>query len=154
MEVRIKYTRIINVEAIYTASRLFFFLFTRAYAETIVSCGETNGQAYYFETPLLNDGDVGWTDDGISDGAIALVRSGEEWDILTKDSIGMISASSQGAGVYFVDAYGAFITLLVNYPSGSKELYTFDLQRNQVTWSQHKFGVTFDKAHTMIGTCE
>lgn len=123
-------------------------------SETLTSCGGTAGKAYFFESPLLDANDVGWTDDRLSDGAIALVRQGGKFDILSKDALGMISARSQGAEVYFIDAYQDFITILVNYPGGSKEIYTFDFERSRVTWSQHKFGVFFDKAHTMVGECE
>lgn len=125
-----------------------------ASAETVISCGGTFGKAYYFPNTLLESSEAGWTDDALSNGAIALAREGEIFDILVKDALGMISARSQGAEVNVLDAHQSFVTVLVNYLGGSKEIYTFDFEQNRVTWSQHKFGVLFDKAHTMIGDCD
>ena len=65
----------------------------------------------------------------------------------------MYSVTSDGAHVHLVDAYADFVMVLVDYPEGSKELYTFDFGRRKLVWSQHKFGVMFDKAQTMISDC-
>lgn len=129
-------------------------LASTAAAETMISCGVSEGKAYYFEGPMLSEGDAGWRSDAISGGSVALVATDNSFDILSKDALGMISATSQGAQVQVIDAYDTFVTVLVNYPKGSKELYTFDFTRKQVAWSQHKFGATFDKAHTMVADCD
>ena len=125
-----------------------------ASAETIIQCGSSGGWAYYFGDTNIEQKDEGWMQDGISKGGIALTREGNDLDILMKDSIGMMSVKGEGATVQLVDAYGAFITVLVSYPQGSKEMYTFDIERKKVSWSQHKFGVMFDKVSTMIADCQ
>ena len=125
-----------------------------ASAETIIQCGGSAGWAYYFGDITAQQKDEGWMQDGISKGGIALTREGNDLDILMKDSVGMMSVKGEGATVQLVDAYGAFITVLVNYPQGSKEIYTFDIERKKVSWSQHKFGVMFDKVTTMIADCQ
>jgi hypothetical protein len=125
-----------------------------AVAETMISCGGSEGKGYYFQGPMLPASEAGWRDDAITGGGIAFVSTGDRFDILIKDALGMISATSQGAHVQVIDIYDAFVTVLVNYPKGSKELYTFDFTRGKVAWSQHRFGVTFDKAHTMVANCD
>lgn len=124
-----------------------------ANAETIINCGGSTGYSYYFRGGILPPENPGWTTDGINDGAIALTYDGEKADILIKDFFGMTSAAESGARVNIVDVSEQFITVLVNYIGGSKEMYTFDLERKVVAWSQHKFGVLIDKAHTMVGSC-
>lgn len=124
-----------------------------ARAETLVTCGGSAGWSYFFEGPFLPKGQEGWREDAISQGGIALTRDGEELDILIRDVGGMISSRAEGAQVSLVQARDGVIMVLVNYPRGAIELYTFDLTRRQVVWSQHKFGVLIDKAHTMVGTC-
>ena len=125
-----------------------------ANAETIIQCGGSEGWAYYFGDTSINEKDEGWMQDGISKGGIALTREGNDLDILMKDAVGMMSVKGEGASVSLVDAYGDFVTVLVSYPQGSKEMYTFDIKRKKVSWSQHKFGLLFDKASTMIADCQ
>jgi hypothetical protein len=121
-----------------------------ALAQTIADCGASSGKAFYFDQPDAQ----GWMDDGISSGVIALVKDGANVDILVKDRIGTISARSQGATVTLLDVVDPFITVLVDYPGGSKELYTFDTKRRVVAWTQHKFGVMFDKVQAMVAQCK
>lgn len=127
---------------------------TQASAQTIITCGGSEGHSIYFDHPLLKPEDTGWTDDQLTDGSIALVKSGDGVDILIKDGLGMTSALSYGAQVMLLDATDTVATVVVNYTGGAKELYTFDFARRQVVWSQHKFGVMFDKAHTMVAPCQ
>lgn len=131
-----------------------FVATSQASAQTLVTCGGSAGKSIYFESPLLDAKDEGWVDDQLADGAIALVKSGDGVDILIKDGLGMTSALSYGADVLLLDATETVVTVIVSYPAGAKELYSFDFVRKQVVWSQHKFGVMFDKAHTMVAPCQ
>ena len=120
-----------------------------AHAEILIACGETSGKS------LLLGSSEGWADDRITEGSIILTQ-GENGnlDIMIKDSLGWISAIGSGSQVQLVDAYEGYVTVLVNYVGGSKELYTFDFNRRMVFWSQHKFGVLFDKVQTFTGDCD
>ena len=86
-------------------------------------------------------------------GAIALTRDGDEIDILMKDAVGLWSARADSGIVVPLDADQDYISVLVLHPKGAKELFTFDLKRKKLVWSQHKFGVSFDKGMTLIADC-
>lgn len=131
-----------------------FAMGTPSSAQTLISCGNSTGKSLYFDSPLLDPADTGWIDDQLKDGSIALVKAGDEIDILIKDGLGMTSARSYGAQVVLLDATDEVVTVIVNYLGSTKELYSFDLVRKQVVWSQHKFGVMFDKALTMVALCQ
>jgi len=122
-----------------------------ATAETIISCGGTFGWAYYYDTAKEGGGE--WLEDSLSNGAIALVKNENTLDILTRDAVGMTSATAEGASVQLIQIMDPFVTVLVQYPRGATEVFTFDLLRRRVSWSQHKFGVMFDKAMTLVGNC-
>lgn len=122
-------------------------------AETYFSCGGSDGRAFYPTGAFTAEEEAGWSEDGISDGAIALVTEGNDVDILIKDAIGMMSARSQGALVTLLRVEAGYATVLVEYPQGPIELYTFDGSRGLVYWSQHKFGVLIDKAATFVAVC-
>ena len=124
-----------------------------AKSQSLFDCSASSGKGYYLESSLLPEEKASWKDDGVSEGGIALVRQGDTIDILIKDIVGVGSVKADGAEVVLVDAYEGFVTVLVNYLGGSKELYTFDSSRKMVFWSQHKFGVMFDKSATYIANC-
>ncbi len=137
--------------------RLIFvavLLATPAIGETIMQCGGSKGWAYYFAGPSTGEPDMGWVEDGISAGGVALTREGDILDLLIKDSIGLVSVTGEGATVSLIDAYGDYITVLVSYPQGSKELYTFDVGRRKLSWSQHRFGFATDKVQTFLADCQ
>ncbi len=122
-------------------------------AQTIIECSGSAGKAYYFDNDPQTDEPTGWVDDGISAGSVVLVRNGEALDIIIRDAFGTMSASAEGATVVLLEFRDPFIEVLVSYSQGAKELYTFDLQARRLIWSQHKFGVMFDKAHTFLADC-
>lgn len=123
-------------------------------AQTIIECSGSAGKAIYFDYESQTGAQKGWVDDGIANGSVALVRSGDSFDILIKDAIGIISARAEGAAVTIIDVHDPFVEVLVSYPQGAKELYTFDMKERRVAWSQHKFGVLFDKAGTFVADCK
>jgi hypothetical protein len=123
-------------------------------AQTIIECSGSAGKAYYFDIEPQTGEPTGWIDDGISDGSVVFVRNGDAFDIIIRDAIGTISATAEGARVSVIDVRDPFVEVLVSYPQGPKELYTFDLKERRLVWSQHKFGVMFDKASTFVAECK
>jgi len=126
----------------------------QAWGETIIECDGGQGKAFYYDNDPETGAQIGWIDDDMTDGAIVLVINGDSADIIIKDAIGTISASAEGATVTVLDVHEPFVDVLVAYPQGPKELYTFDLDLRRVAWSQHKFGVMFDKAQTFVADCK
>ena len=124
-----------------------------AKGQTIIECEGSFGKAFYYDDSPETGEQVGWVDDGITDGSVVLVRSGDALDIILRDTVGTISATAEGATVILLEVRDPFIEVLVSYPQGAKELYTFDLQERRLAWSQHKFGVMFDKAATFLADC-
>lgn len=133
---------------------LLFVLPAPGMAQTIIECSGSTGKAFFFDSDPQTGRQIGWIDDGIGDGSVALVRTGDTFDVIQKDAIGIISAAAEGAAVAVIDVHDPFVDMLVSYPQGVKELYTFDLVGKRVTWTQHKFGVLFDKASTYIADCK
>lgn len=126
--------------------------YTSASAETIITCSGGSGWAYYFDNSDTSGGQ--WVEDGMSKGSVTLVTLDDGADMIIQDAIGIISARSQGATVTVLKVSDPFITVLVDYHSGAVELYTFNLRDRKLTWSQHKFGVAFDKGMTLVGDCQ
>jgi hypothetical protein len=124
------------------------------HAQTLMECSASAGKAFYFTIDQRTGKQIGWVDDGISNGTIALVMNGEAFDIIQKDAVGIMSATAEGATVVVLDVHDPFVDVLVSYPQGAKELYTFDRVGKRVTWSQHKFGVLYEKASTFIAECQ
>ena len=124
-----------------------------AHGQTIIECEGSFGKAFYFSDSPETGDEVGWVDDGITDGSVVLVRNGDALDIIIRDAVGRISATAEGANVILLDVRDPFIEVLVSYPQGAKELYTFDMKERRLAWSQHKFGVAFDKAATFLAEC-
>jgi hypothetical protein len=111
------------------------------------------GKGFYFDDDPQTGEQVGWIDDSITDGSIVFAQTGNSFDIIIRDAIGTISATAEGATVTVLDVHDPFVDVLVSYPQGPKELYSFDLKERRLAWSQHKFGVLFDKASTFIADC-
>lgn len=123
-------------------------------AQTIIECGSSQGKAFYYGIDQETQKQIGWVDDGIAEGGIVLVRSGDALDIIMKDAVGTMSHTAEGASVSLIDWHEPFVEVLVSYPMGTKELYTFDLKERRVAWSQHKFGGPLDKAQTFVADCK
>ena len=130
-------------------------LWQSAYANTLVTCGGNAGHAFYFAGLIVKPKDAGWHNDGTSGGQTALTLSGKKLDILFSDATGSLqSASASGGKVALLVAEGSWITVLVNYPNTTAELYTFNLDTKSYAMSSHKYGsAPIQKAATFIGKC-
>ena len=126
-----------------------------AFANTILTCGENKGHAFYFVGQLVKPKDAGWHEDGISGGKTALSLSADNLDILFSDASGHLqSASATGGQVALLGTDGTWITVLVNYQNATTELYTFNLKTKIYAISSHKYGASpIQKASTFIGRC-
>lgn len=119
----------------------------------IARCGASKGQGYYFKDPTFNPSGPNWTDDGLSNGKIILVRLGDEWDIQFDDFVGASSYRQQGAAVIpLSDVSGAFITIGA-FAGTYTEIYTFDIQENEVVWTSHKTGTPIKKVAIYRSSC-
>ena len=115
-----------------------------AKADVITRCGASKGYAYYFEGPLVPREKSGWTQDGISQGSMQLVRDGKELDIVYTDTAGTRSAKADGFLVFNLSPPNntGFVTLIaVSERTGVVEHYLFTLNaegRGTVEWGSIK----------------
>ena len=107
-----------------------------------VSCGASNGYAYYFEGGLVQKKDSGFTKDSISNGKFSLtVNDKNEADILTIDATGTIkSATSQGGNVMLLSAGDGGINWLAVYGDGTLEVYSYSVSSNSVASYRNTVG--------------
>lgn len=126
-----------------------------AVANTIITCGPNAGHAFYFPGIIVKAKDAGWHKDGTKDGKTALTVNGKQIDVLFADATGNLnSAISTGGQVVVLGESGPWVTVLVNYPKKTVELYTFNLQSKTYAMSSHKYGESpIQKAATFTGKC-
>ena len=107
-----------------------------------VSCGASNGYAYYFEGGLVQKKDSGFTKDSISNGKFSLtVNDKNEADILTIDATGTIkSATSQGGNVMLLSAGDGGFNWLAVYGDGTLEVYSYNVSSNSVASYRNTVG--------------
>ena len=107
-----------------------------------VSCGASNGYAYYFEGGLVQKKDSGFTKDSISNGKFSLtVNDKNEADILTIDATGTIkSATSQGGNVMLLSAGDGGLNWLAIYGDGTLEVYSYSVSSNSVASYRNTVG--------------
>ena len=112
------------------------FIGGEAIGETVISCGASKGYSFFLQNSSL-DYDAGWSEDGISNGKIILVKEGEDFDILFDDIIGGYGYREDGADVFMLGLQNGKITILIVHYNYS-DLYTFDLLNNEVVWASQK----------------
>lgn len=107
-----------------------------------VSCGESNGYAYYFEGGLVGKDLAGFQEDGISNGQFSLTVNDEgEADILAIDATGAIkSATSQGGTVAIFDSGDGGLNWLAMYSDGTLEVYSYNISSNSVAAYRNTVG--------------
>ncbi|XDZ65346.1 hypothetical protein AB8880_10505 [Alphaproteobacteria bacterium LSUCC0684] len=121
-------------------------LISEVSAETIISCGEAHGKAYYFPNTLDTSGR--WVNDGYSGGVNRLIRESDgSYDIefgagkSIKNSGGNVILLSEGSTMIFLSLVLSTI-----------ELYIFDRGTDKLSILQYRTGLA-DKAATYIADC-
>ena len=107
-----------------------------------VTCGASTGYSYYFEGGLITDKNVGFTEDGITNGQFTLTLTDKsEADVLFKDATGDLqSASGQGAQVMSIPTSGGGLNWLIMHVDGTLEVYAFHFESGQVTSYKNSVG--------------
>ena len=129
-----------------------------ANASIVAKCGPSKGHAYYFSAPLLPKNGTGWQQDGISKGAILLMRDGAEYDVVITDTAGTRSLKADGFQIVDLGHRAPFLVLLAIHPNTRVvEHYMFQLQEDgsgTVVWGVLKgSGVGFPKSSIYESTC-
>ena len=129
----------------------FIFIFclitaqSSVYANTIVSCGEAHGKAYYFPNAIEPSG--GWKNDGYSGGVNNLIELADgKFDI---EFGGGKSILNSGGNVI---PLGTAKTMFLTSVMSSVELYIFDTEKKKLAILQYRTGLV-DKAATYIADC-
>lgn len=123
-----------------------------ASAEVVARCGASKGFAYYPEIGLVQAGQGGWKEDGITRGEILLLRDGTEFDVIHTDAAGTRSSKADGARVIGISATDARIIVLVAYPE-VVETYALWFSTRELLWTQIKAAGLVDKAATFRSEC-
>lgn len=92
-----------------------------------VSCGSSEGYAYYFEGGVVKSEDAGFTEDSIRDGKFTLTLNDQgEGDVLWLDATkNLQSASSSGVTVIVLGNDNGGANWLVMHNDGTVEVYSF-----------------------------
>lgn len=120
----------------------------------LIKCGASAGHGYFFHDEVMNPKGPEWSEDGMSNGQIILVKLGEEWDILFDDAIGGHSYRKDGARVIPLGGDERFLMVGAFYPSSYADVYTFDLEAREVAWSSNKPGGLMPKVSVMRASCD
>jgi len=143
----------VRVAQLYSLIAILFLSPNVLRSETIISCGPSEGTAYFFADSLFNPDGPNWTSDSITNGSIRLVSVGEEFDIQFGDAIGGSSYAAEGARVLSISANESKATFGA-FHSNFTEIYTFDFENKVVAWSTHKIGPFAPKVATYVATCD
>ena len=131
-----------------------------SFAADIAACSNPSGKAYYPYLGLVPKVKSGWVDDGIKGGLTKItVNEQGKYDVLFLDTQKeVISATSDGATVLLFAKGEKSFGILVLYPKGVVETYTFLRNEAGVLEYLHttaKAGdeVTIVKSSLFKGTC-
>jgi len=130
-----------------------------AFADIISRCGPSSGYAHYPQSELVSKAQAGWRQDGISNGALQLMRDGDQFDVVYTDAAGTRSARSDGFQISRVKGTtaGRYLLVGVNGVSGVVEHWLFDVDgsgRGTVVWGSVRAGLTPPKSILMEARCE
>jgi len=124
------------------------FWLNPSWAETVISCGEIKGYAYYL-------GDPDFVPDQARDSSFTLTRDGDAYDVIFYDVTKRPRSSrSEGAKVLQVDRTETSVTIFVGYPGyHNTALWTFDLDKKKMVYSQHRLGCISPKIAILKAEC-
>jgi hypothetical protein len=118
----------------------------------VARCGASTGLSYFFFDEVMNPEGPDWSDDGLSNGNILLVRLGQEWDIQFGDSIGAYGYRQDGAGVIPLGNENGKLTVGAFHPNYT-DIYTFNFADKEVLWTSHKIGTAITKVGVYRAEC-
>ena len=124
-----------------------------ALAQTIITCGASEGRGYFFTDDIWNPDGPNWQDDRISNGAIRLVLHGDEIDIEFGDIVGNSGYRADGANVVKLLADGEKMTVGA-FHTNYVDTYTFDFINRVVIWTSHKLGPLSPKTAIYKADCK
>ena len=127
-----------------------------AEAETLFTCGASQGKAFYLPGPYVPDDKTGWTDDGISGGSFSFVTLEDgSLDYVYSDATGhTYSARGKGGEVATLYAGNNTVQFVVHYPStGVLETFTVFADSGLVAWTQVKAAAPIQKMAAFVAPC-
>lgn len=129
-------------------------------ADVLTRCGPSDGHSYFFPGPLVSQDDAGWAKDGISKGAIELVRHSNDFDVIITDTVGTKSLKGDGFIIVPVPqpGKGDFVTLVAfHQATGVVEHYMFQLDQagdGTLVWGSLKGGgALIKKSALFLSSC-
>ncbi len=128
------------------------FLSNAAWSETLLSCGASKGQGFFFKHSRWNPNGPEWASDAISNGKIILKLVDDRYDIAFDDIVGSHSYRADGAELIKLAENDQLATFGVFHPNYT-DVYTFDFVDKHVAWSSHKIGF-IPKASTYYASCD
>jgi hypothetical protein len=130
------------------------------HAQTITSCKNPEGYAYYHYSGQVPKANSGFTKDKITGGMVTLQKVGEkQYDILFVDANKqIISAVGDGGNVALLRSSKNDATFMHSYPGKVIELYTFwidsdGLPKYDLIQSKGGSSSPIHKAAILVGTC-
>ena len=135
---------------------LVAFVPSTALAETVMTCGESTGHAFFHTGPLVPPEKAGFKEDAITEGKTSLVRKQDgKYGILFVDATGSIKSVEDQGGVIvpFAKASGGLISLLLLYPDQLTEIYAFNPQTRKLVLLQHKYNSFVNKSAVYESDC-
>ena len=126
--------------------------------EIIASCGESSGQAYYHHNEIVSKDEAGWSEDRVKDGSFLVQKSGDEYDVIYRDKLGLHSSKDSGALIIPTYKGPNSLSLVLTYPAnGNTEVYNFQhlgTKDAEVSWTSTKVGTLIVKSGVFLAKCD
>ena len=139
---------------------ILLILSPTCFSADIASCSAPEGVSYYPEIGLTTKKSSGWQEDKITQGITKLVKlSKDTYDIVYVDfRQEIISATQEGGTVFLLSRASDVVSVLVVYPAGTAEIYTFVKSKSGKleyihTSSKSGDGVLTSRSSVMVGKC-
>ena len=124
----------------------------RVALKVMAMCGPSKGRAYFFKDALYNPNGGTWTEDGMSNGQVTLVKDGDSYDILFGDAAGGSGYKQDGAQVFMLHSGEKFIRVGA-FAGNYADIYNFDREDNKLVWSSNKSGPFSGKVAVYESDC-
>lgn len=144
---------------ILSAVALLIFLFSfPAYAADVAICGGSKGYSYMAFRNLMDEENMGWSEDTNLHGQIVLKKNQDgELDIMFGDATTSIySTLAEGGTLLPASISEEAVTVVVIYPNMLSETYIFQKLKNgdyQVMWTQAKSETPIPKVAAWVAEC-